>query len=293
MACITRTGTLPLRNMLNVDLHQHTLANYEGIPLIDRISLESLAINPYGNETDFWILPPRGLTPPGWDSSPTDTSYAQGLRMPSPCPIAHNAPTRPPIDRRGLSVDCGTVVSRFGIDRTTSLETDEVQSARDGQDMVTDSSSKCIPLNRDTHGMRPYKDNNHEQPHLPRKHSCITCETCFTRASDLKRHIRSHHDPAVPVLCCPVPDCSRMFVRKDKLNEHARCSHQPRHPADPEEHVCPTCSKKFDKEVKLVRHARYHVPESERRHKCLKCERRFTFCKDFKRMYTYFGTFRS
>jgi hypothetical protein len=60
-------------------------------------------------------------------------------------------------------------------------------------------------------------------------HHCQQCMKSFSRATDLRRHARTQHDPRAPRYFCPSAGCDRHvrpFLRMDKLREHrARKNH--------------------------------------------------------------------
>jgi hypothetical protein len=125
---------------------------------------------------------------------------------------------------------------------------------------------------------------------------CEDCEATFSgdfRQGNMGRHKRHVHGEKD--YFCHYPSCTRVFKRADARKKHVRS----RHPDDPSAHqtrdterqdphpnfpcLAPGCSHIFKRNAELIQHARTHVLQSERPHRCTHCDKSFLYPKDLQR----------
>ncbi|KAL1482559.1 hypothetical protein MTO96_033713 [Rhipicephalus appendiculatus] len=94
---------------------------------------------------------------------------------------------------------------------------------------------------------------------------CEMCHKDFTWRSDLTAHLITHTQER-PYEC---PECGQRFNCLSHMNRHRKS-----HSRDPRPHVCPHCGKCYARRDYLKVHVTTH--ETERRHPCPACGRRFT-----------------
>ena len=129
---------------------------------------------------------------------------------------------------------------------------------------------------------------------------CRFCAKLFMNKWVLREHERRHEKQA-PYSCCNKPffskanytrhrchnhgerkkykcsHCSTMFAIKADLNRHVRNFVKDYHLK------CDVCFAQFDTKSKLLDHIGKHLPESEKRHVCMICLKRFRYSTNLSR----------
>lgn len=119
--------------------------------------------------------------------------------------------------------------------------------------------------------------NQHMLTHTAeRPFVCEMCKKDFTWRSDLNVHLLTHTQER-PYEC---PDCGQRFNCLSHMNRHRKS-----HSRDPRPHVCPHCGKCYARRDYLKVHMTTH--ETERRHQCPACARRFTDPSNAKHHYNF------
>jgi len=115
------------------------------------------------------------------------------------------------------------------------------------------------------------EENYSSLPRRFRPHSCEDCSKCFTKLSDLKRHVQTHTGEK-PHTC---EECSKSFVKSSDLKRHA-LTHSGKKPFE-----CSKCLKCFTKSSYLQKHMEKHYIDEP--YKCGDCMLRFVSLADLGR----------
>ncbi|KAF5288591.1 hypothetical protein FQA39_LY15370 [Lamprigera yunnana] len=97
-------------------------------------------------------------------------------------------------------------------------------------------------------------------------HTCHVCETKFTRANHLTRHMILHR----AVLTEKCGKCDKAFATPECLTKHIQQDHIDK------PYICTMCNKPFSRGEHLIRHLRIHDTDGiYETHKCSICEKEF------------------
>jgi uncharacterized C2H2 Zn-finger protein len=125
--------------------------------------------------------------------------------------------------------------------------------------------------------------------------TCPTCDLCFARPSEYRRHMRKH---SRPTFRCVVLGCDKSFYRNDKLRDHVRQRHkgtlsttkkgilqfeaggETEKPEKPSSYTCTQCDLEFSTMGQLNSHVnRKH----NQRFECEECGKAFNLRADLNR----------
>ena len=114
--------------------------------------------------------------------------------------------------------------------------------------------------------LNPIKQEDTEPKLINWNNFCYQCGKSFSKASDLKRHVKAVHDGIKDHTC---DLCGRSFAKKDQLNNHVKAVHE-----KIKDHKCKHCDKSFSEAGTLRNHVK-GVHDRIKNYKCDHCEKSF------------------
>lgn len=100
----------------------------------------------------------------------------------------------------------------------------------------------------------------------PKVHTCHVCQTEFSRANHLTRHMILHR----AVLIHKCDQCDNAYATEEHLKKHVEEGHVNK------PYACTMCNKQFSRGEHLIRHLKTHQNTIEEDLKCAICEKSFT-----------------